>query len=452
MTKRILLICFFSFFVSTYSQNKQILYDFTGVPQSLMLNPGSDVNYKFYIGIPFLSGFSTHAGVSGFSASDLFLKDGVNFNDKFKSFLSSIKNTDFANINQQLELVSGGLAIGKEEKRGYLSFGIYQELDFFAFFPKDIIALSVYGNKNEIGKKFNFSDLNFKGDLSSVFHLGFHKRIYNDLIVGARLKVYSSIININSTQNNGYLTTDPSSYKQTLYSKIAINTSGAVNYNDDDFGTNFATNFTKKMLLGGNLGVGVDLGLTYNLEDNIQLTASIVDLGAIKHTKEVKKYSYVGFYSFSSPTDLANPDLKLPPKEYLYNNYTTWRPLKFNSSIRYSFDEKIYSKNNESSYIDSYSKNVYESSVGAQLFMMSTSKLPIVALTGFYEKKFSDKLNVKLTYTLDSFSYTNLGLGFSSKLGPVNFYILGDNLIGYTNLNKMNSLSLQFGLNLVFKE
>lgn len=448
MKKSISFICFLLLFVSTYSQNKQILYDFTGVPQSLMLNPGSDVNYKFYIGIPFLSGFSTHAGVSGFSASDLFLKDGVNFNDKFKSFLSSIKNTDFGSINQQLELVSGGFAIGKEKKKGYLSFGMYQELDFFAFFPKDIIALSVYGN--EIGKKFNFSDLNFKGDLSSVFHLGFHKRIADDLIVGARFKVYSSIININSTQNNGYLLTDPSTYKQTLYSKIAINTSGAANYNDDNFATNFADNLTKKMFLGGNLGFGVDLGLTYNLEDNIQLTASVVDLGAIKHTKEIKNYNYVGFNSFSNPIDIVGQEL--PEKEYSYNSYTTWRPLKFNSSIRYSFDEKIYSKNNESSYIDSYSKNVFESSVGAQLFMMSTSKSPIIALTGFYEKKFSDTFNVKITYTMDSFSYTNLGLGLSSKLGPVNFYILGDNLIGYTNFNKMNSMSLQFGLNLLFKE
>ena len=448
MKKSISFICFLLLFVSTYSQNKQILYDFTGVPQSLMLNPGSDVNYKFYIGIPFLSGFSTHAGVSGFSASDLFLKDGVNFNDKFESFLSSIKNTDFGSINQQLELVSGGFAIGKEKKRGYLSFGMYQELDFFAFFPKDIIALSVYGN--EIGKKFNFSDLNFKGDLSSVFHIGFHKRIADDLIVGARFKVYSSIININSTQNNGYLLTDPSTYKQTLYSKIAINTSGAANYNDDNFATNFADNLTKKMFFGGNLGFGVDLGLTYNLEDNIQLTASVVDLGAIKHTKEIKNYNYVGFYSFSNPIDIVGQEL--PEKEYSYNSYTTWHPLKFNSSIRYSFDEKIYSKNNESSYIDSYSKNVFESSVGAQLFMMSTSKSPIIALTGFYEKKFSDTFNVKITYTMDSCSYTNLGLGRSSQLGPVNFYILGDNLIGYTNFNKMNSMSLQFGLNLLFKE
>jgi hypothetical protein len=450
MKKRVLCICFLLLYFYNFSQNKQILYDFTGVPQSLLLNPGSDVNYKFYVGIPFLSGISTNIGVSGFSASDLFLKDGVNFNDKFKNLLSSIKNTDFVTINQQLELINGGFAIGKEEKKSYLSFGIYQEFDFFTFFPKDIISLAVYGNVNEIGKKYNFSDLNFKADLTSVFHLGLHKRINNDLIIGARLKMYSSIININSTQNNGYLFTDSETYKQTLYSKIAINTSGVAEYKEDDFATNFATNLTKKIFLGGNLGVGVDLGLTYNLEDNLQLTASVIDLGAITHTKEVKNYSYVGFYSFENPIDLANQEL--PSKEYLYNRYTTWRPLKLNSSIRYSFDQKIYSVNDESSYINNYSIDVYESSVGAQFFMMSTSKTPILALTGFYEKKFSNKFNIKLTYTLDSFTHTNVGLGFSSKLGPVNFYVLGDNLIGYTNINKMNSLSLQFGLNILVKE
>jgi hypothetical protein len=395
-----------------------------------------------------LSGISTNIGVSGFSASDLFLNDGVNFNDKFNNLLSSIENTDFITINQQMDLINGGFAIGEEEKRAYLSFGIYQEFDFFSFIPQDIISLFVNGN--EIGKKYNFSDINFKADLSSVLHIGFHKKIHNDLIVGARLKGYSNIININSTQNNGYLYTDPATYKQTLYSNILINTSGVANYKEDDFASNFASNFPKKMFFGGNLGLGIDVGLTYKVKENLHLTASVLDFGAIKHTKELKNYRYFGFYRFENPIDLA--DQELPSKENIYNNYTTWRPLKFNSSIKYSFDQKIYSKNDESRYIDNYSESIYESSVGAQFFMMSTSKTPIFALTGFYEKKISETFNLKLTYTLDSFTYTNIGMGVSSKLGPVNFYIVGDNLIGYTNINKMNNLSLQFGLNLVFNE
>jgi hypothetical protein len=59
---------------------------------------------------------------------------------------------------------------------------------------------------------------------------------------------------------------------------------------------------------------------------------------------------------------------------------------------------------------------------------------------------------MKATYTLDSFSYTNLGLGMSTKVGPVNFYVLADNLLSYADISKANSLSFQLGLNVVFKE
>jgi hypothetical protein len=59
---------------------------------------------------------------------------------------------------------------------------------------------------------------------------------------------------------------------------------------------------------------------------------------------------------------------------------------------------------------------------------------------------------MKATYTLDSYSFTNIGLGLSSKLGPVNFYILADNLLEYKDVSKANSLSFQLGFNVVFKE
>ena len=58
--------------ISCFSQNKQILYNFTSVPQSMMSNPGSDVKYNWFVGIPLLSGFSANVGSSGFSVYDLF--------------------------------------------------------------------------------------------------------------------------------------------------------------------------------------------------------------------------------------------------------------------------------------------------------------------------------------------------------------------------------------------
>jgi hypothetical protein len=59
---------------------------------------------------------------------------------------------------------------------------------------------------------------------------------------------------------------------------------------------------------------------------------------------------------------------------------------------------------------------------------------------------------MKATYTIDSYSFKNIGLGLSSNFGPVNFYILADNLLEYRDVAKANSLSFQFGLNIIFKD
>jgi hypothetical protein len=82
---------------------------------------------------------------------------------------------------------------------------------------------------------------------------------------------------------------------------------------------------------------------------------------------------------------------------------------------------------------------------------MSTPRMPLAALTTYYSRKIFKALQIKATYTLDSYSYKNIGLGLSSNFGPVNFYVLADNLLEYNDVTKANSLSFQLGLNVIFK-
>jgi hypothetical protein len=49
----------------------------------------------------------------------------------------------------------------------------------------------------------------------------------------------------------------------------------------------------EKTLLGKDLGL---IGLTYYLKKNIQFTASILDVGFIKHSKDVETYK--GYYKY----------------------------------------------------------------------------------------------------------------------------------------------------------
>jgi len=68
--------------LSIQTQNKQVLYGFAENPQTLLLNPGAETNYKFHIGIPFLSGMSGDVALKNFKLNDLFSEDGIDFNTK----------------------------------------------------------------------------------------------------------------------------------------------------------------------------------------------------------------------------------------------------------------------------------------------------------------------------------------------------------------------------------
>jgi hypothetical protein len=456
--RKLVLLFIFAVSISCFSQNKQILYNFTSVPQSMMVNPGSDVKYNWFIGIPLSSGFSTNVGSSGFSAFDLFANNGIDFNAKLRNVVFSTSRNDKVSINQQLEIFSGGFKLGDWQKGSYFSFGMYQELDLFSYVPKDYAILALDGNKDHLGKIFDFGDLSAKGELLSVFHLGYHKNVSEKLILGARGKIYSSIFNLSSTKNSGYFYTIPgttSIYEQVISSNVLVNTSGFTNYTDN-YSDNVKSDILKKTFFGGNLGLGFDLGLTYYPKENIQLTASIVDIGFIKHTSEVRNYSYKGYFKYEGITpdfilgnsnDLIDEFNEAIPLDTLSLKYTTWRPVKFNSSIQYSFGD---GRNTDCNCLGNEMK--FKNSVGAQLFVMTAPRTPLMALTTYYRRKFFDSLEMKATYTIDSYSSKNIGLGLSTTIGKVNFYVLADNLLEYRDISKANSLSFQLGFNIIFPD
>jgi hypothetical protein len=424
----------------------------------MLSNPGSDVKYNWFVGIPLLSGFSASVGSSSFSVYDLFADNGVDFNAKLRNVVFSTSRNDKVSLNEQLEIFSGGFKLGDWQKGSYFSFGMYQELDVLTYMPKDYAILALDGNQNYLGKVFDMGDLNAKGELLSVFHLGFHKNVSEKLIFGVRGKIYSSIFNISSTKNSGYFYTiqgTNSVYDQAISANVLVNTSGFLNYTDNYSG-NVKSDIIKKTLLGGNLGLGVDLGLTYYPQKNIQFTASLVDIGFIKHSKEVESYRYKGFYKYVGLTpdfilgnsnDIINEFNDAIPLDTLNVKYTTWRPVKFNSSIQYSFGDGRSSECNcEGNEIK------YSNSVGAQLFVMSAPRTPLMALTAYFRRQIFDSLEMKATYTVDSFSSKNIGLGLSTTVGKVNFYVLADNLLEYKDVSKANSLSFQLGLNIIFPD
>jgi len=462
--RKIYLIFCIVFQLSCFSQNKELLYNFTSIPQSSLVNPGADVSYKYYFGFPVLSGVSANVGSNSFSAYDLFADNGVDFNQKVRDVINRSSSNDKVVTNQQLEIFSGGFRVGGRESRSYVSFGLYQEFDFFMYVPKDPALLALNGNRDYIGKSFNLGDISAKAEVLSVFHVGYHKKVSDKFVFGGRAKIYSSGANATSTKNSGYIYTGqnagtPNLYNQIISSNLELKTSGISKFTKDEYEGNVVRDIAHNTFFNGSLGLGLDAGITYYIKENLQLTASIVDLGFISQTKDIETRTYKGTYQYNgvnpdfmgtdNPENVFDEFKEAIPEETLYNKYTTWRPTKFYSSIQYSFGEaRPDDECNCRGQVEKYYKNA----VGAQLFAMTTPREPLVALTAFYRRNIFRKLDVKATYTFDTFSNKNIGLGLAGTIGSVNLYALVNNILEYKDLSKARSAAFQIGINFVFQD
>lgn len=450
------------------SQNKQILYGMSEIPQTLLLNPGVKVPQTKHFGIPLLSQIHINGGASGVSVFDIFGESTVDINTRIGNKIFEMKNTDFFTVTQQLELLNIGW-LGKNDI--YFSGGIYQEFDFISYFPRDLAILAWEGNRDYLDYPFDLGELSLTGDLLNVFHFGMNKSVNKKLILGVRAKVYSSMASVSSTDNRGTFTTSLDTDGVNIYdhtindADISVYTSGYSALRDADGG--IGGQLLGRSFFGGNLGVGIDLGATYNVTNRIITSASILDLGAIFHTKDVESYNAKGTYTLNGIElifpPLSDGDLTIPyydnledqfeaeiPVDTLTNSFTRLRPLKMNASIAYGFGDSFGGGECDCRNPGGGAEWVQE--IGLQYYSIFRPKGPQLAGTLFYRRRILEGLSMKGTYTIDSFSASNIGVGLVADLGTFNFYIAGDNLLRYGNIAKAKSVSLQLGFNIKIDE
>jgi len=460
-----------------HAQNKQLLYDFYEIPQSLMLNPGVKVPYKWHVGVPLLSGFSLQAGTSGITVNDLFANDGVDFTTKFRDkVINGMSKNDEISLSGQLELFTVGFR-SRNRPSDYISFGMYGEGYLSQFWPEDLAVLAFEGNADNIGRRFDLNHLATQGEVVNVFHFGVNRRLNDSWSVGARAKIYSSVLEFRSANNQGYFETtsgENNILRNTLVSDMTLRTSGVQDFLDildedtDTTSEDLMNRFIERSLFGGNLGLGFDIGFTHRFGETSYLTGSLLDVGFVYHRNAVKNYTLNGSASNEGieiilPEDLDDFEDDLwqeliddfeeqVPLEDNENPYITLRPIKLNASFRYHFGQPKDKARDCGCLINetSPSRNMdYLNAVGAHLFMINRVRGPQAALTAFYQRRFGNILALKTTYTIDKYTFSNLGLGLNLQAGALNFYIMADNLLSYSNIPDSHYASLQFGFNII---
>ena len=467
-------IMFVLFCMPTVAQNMQILYDFDQLPQTLLLNPGSKVDYKKHFGVPLLSNLYMDIGSSN---KDITYNSVISGSDGLgdvlnKMYALGLQADDVFVFNQQIELLNMGFQL--KNPKYYLSFGMYQQIDGFSAYAPDVANLFVNGNDQngdgipETDQLFVTDQLNSVGELVGVFHVGINKKINERFSAGLRLKILSGSLGVETNSNQGDYMLTLNAFSPYVHNyenmNTTFNSSGILDPTDltTDLGENSEL-ISGLFFVNGSIGMALDLGFTYDVSEEITVTGSILDLGSLKFNHKLARIEFedskIRTDEWYDPPEGGELDYwqekfieGLLPIETSPTSYSQFRSPKLNASARYNMKRLV--RQDQSAFRDVHANLNSEylmSSFGMQVYTEFRHEKALWAVTGFYSREITRYLNAKVTYTVDRFSATNLGLGFSVNVKSFNFYTAVDNLLALPNIKNSNYQSFQLGMNFIFK-
>lgn len=417
-----------------WSQMEHNLFNLDYSPQSQWVNPALKPNTKWHFGVGTL--FNSSWPLSYNDIVSRRNNDTVYINgDNILSKLGTHNHFSLGVIPD----ISFGFGI----RKGYLSFGIKENIIMNFSAPKDVFDFVIKGNgdASTMGQFQNIGDFRVNGTHYREFFAGGSYQMNPTWTVGARLKLLMGYENIHTVKSDLSIKTDPNDYSLTFRSNYLINVSG--------LDSNFSDKYRNGPFIGsGNTGFGIDLGASYKLNDKISFTGSILDLGFINWSSNNKsfktknenasyEYSGIDLYNLSSTSE----------NNYLENILDTIRTRfdieEVNTSESYS--TSLYSK----LYLGGQYKLNERFQFGAlsSFTLVNSSLLPSLSL---YAKTNLYKIcQAQLSYQMNQNAFTNLGMGLVLNLGPLQYYLMSDNIIGsaFAPLSSKN-VSFRTGFNI----
>ncbi len=427
------------FYDQSKAQQDFTLYNMSVVPQRTAMNPAfKPATGKIVIGLPMLSSQYLNVSNSGFKYSDVIRhrSDDSLYVD-FDNLLSKLATNNYLSVTYQPDIFSFGVVV----KKNYISFNITEKVDVRFRYPKNFMEFIWKGNGAMLDKDLNFNfGLNFSH--YREYALGAAREINDKLSVGVKLKYLYGMENLYTKKSDITLSTASKDFAITAKANIEINSSGL-----DDDSTDFSvSNYAFKRK---NNGAGIDLGGVYKATEKFTLSASVLDLGFIKWSNaptnyvshdENSRFTYNGLElnqiinSDSSNTKdigkvLGDSLSKIFKIDTLHNSYTTKLSTQFYLGANYNVTEN--------------------GTAGVLLYGQVFDKSVHPGISFSYNQKFFKWLSVSASYSAYNRSFGNLGLGAALTGGPVQLYIVTDNVFGMILPQNTKNIHLHFGINII---
>ncbi|MEZ4722949.1 MAG: DUF5723 family protein [Flavobacteriales bacterium] len=436
--------------LSSFAQRDLTLYNARYLQQSSFTNASFMPECKVNVGGIVFGSTYLYYGNNGLPRKSFV--DFVSGTDGVVTALDRMKPLNYMNLDFRKDIIHFGFRV----KRNYFSPNISLRSQTTVSYPRDIATLIFLGNGIDpsdpgasdipaeymlLGNRASFDGLAV--DHSTWTEIGFqYARTFlpdEQLTIGIRPKLLMGLVNIYTKETTLGLTTDAQSFAWTLdgsyqYStSLPFDTSGEFNFKPFD-----------------NLGWGVDLGATYNINDKLQVSASANDIGRIKWKNNPQTYSasngvvdYRGavldgsILSVGTRFDSLGADFASQMVDSLNSqfgpdtsdaDYSTWLTTRYNIGANYQFADRH--------------------NVGVLLNAHTIKRKLRAAFNVSYNFRVRKWFGFHANYSIYNRSYTNLGLGLSFNIWPWQFYAMTDNALFF--LPGSRNTMIRGGINWTF--
>ncbi len=417
------------------------------LPQRLQVNPALDPDCQWYFGMPAISSIDLNLSSNGlklreFGNALVPSPGGDSFTLDIPRLANIFDQKTYINMGLNQDWINFGFRLGGDN---FVSFNISEKVKTRVVIPQDFLSFIFEGNGGpNLGREFKF-DWGFDVLHTREFAVGYQRSLMDQkLKVGGRLKYIYGLSSINTAKNDLRFTTAEDDFTWNLQSDLQLNIASSYLPLDS-----LNVPPAERVLFGAdNKGWGIDLGASMELTDAITVHASIIDLGQIKwneNTRVTKSIDPGATFEFKG----------IDINDYLYDTLDIAASLQeISDSLMDAFALDTVSESFTTGLLGEFylggNLNITEKhNVGVLFYGSFYNRDFYPAFTLSWNSKFGRKLALSASYTIMRGSFSNLGLGTSVNLGPEQFYVVSDNVIGAATGN-VKSLTVRFGWNHTF--
>ncbi|MDA3821538.1 MAG: DUF5723 family protein [Bacteroidales bacterium] len=470
--KRTILLTGFVFSVFAITLGGQVpntLFFMPGVPQSNKINPAIQPACSFYLGLPGAAPLRLQLSSSSLAYSDVIFQAPASSGldslitpfhplaDK-EAFLDKLKSTNFVQSEVSFSLAS----IGIRARKSFFTFDINSRVDASVSYPKGLFELPIYGIRG--GETLSLNGFGLDMSAYNEIGLGWSRADFfiPNLTIGVRGKALFGLVNIATRSSVLELSSSTDPIGLGLHSDMEIAASTVpilVDFENYEVDLNnlvappwgwegIQIRNTEDVLalmdkvFEQNFGMAMDLGLSYQPVPQLLISASMIDIGYIKWNNSV-----IGNYKFDYEFD----GLDINPFEEMDTTLLPSLLDSLGSAFILTQGEAYMSRLNSKLFI------------GASYYPIEKIGFGLLSRTDFLSQSVSQQFTGSVNMTTGKFlnlsvsasymqrRFNNLGAGLSVNLGPLNMYLLSDNIIS-AGLRPIDarSVNLWFGANLTF--